>query len=127
MTGRSGVKRRGFLLPVADHGGGADQQDRPLFASLPVPLNQGQGLDRLAQSHIVGQAGAQAPLAQESEPGVTPPLVRPQGPLEFGGIRQFLKGGASSSWAKKSAIQPVAVTPSNVKLPGCLDSPQSHL
>ena len=69
--------------PVVDHRGGADQKHRSLDECMPIPLNEGQGLNGLAQAHIIGQAGAQPPFPQEGEPRITPDLVGPQGPLEF--------------------------------------------
>ena len=64
-----------FPLPVVDHRGRADQQVGPFIALLVVPQNGGQGLDRLAQPHVVGQAGAKAPPAEEIEPRVAQLLV----------------------------------------------------
>jgi len=54
-----------LALPVADDGGGADHQRRPdaILGLLALAQQQGDGLDRLAQPHVVGQASAQAPLA----------------------------------------------------------------
>ncbi len=53
-----------------------------IFSDLALVQQQGDGLDRLAQAHIVGQAGAQPPLAQKMEPRVATHLVGPQLALE---------------------------------------------
>ena len=95
MTGSSGVKRPASFSQLLTTEVGQINRTGRLFVSLPVLLKEGQGLNRLAQPHIVGQACPQAPPAQESEPGVTPSLVRAQGPLEFRGYRKLFIGGAS--------------------------------
>ena len=56
-----------------------------------VALDEGQGLDRLAQAHVVGQAGAEAPAAEEGEPGVA---ARPG---RAAACRGSPPGGGSSS------------------------------
>jgi hypothetical protein len=57
----------GLLPPVADDGHVADQQHRAALAGLAVALELGQCLDGLAQAHVVGQAGPQAPVAREGQ------------------------------------------------------------
>ena len=64
--------------PVVEHGRRADQQVGPVVALLAVQLQGGQGLDGLAQAHVVGQAGAQPPVPQESQPRVAQLLVGPK-------------------------------------------------
>ena len=72
----------GLLAPVVEHRGRTDQQRRSLDALPAVLLDGGQGLDRFAQAHVVGQAGAQAPAPQERQPGIAPLLVGTQRPAE---------------------------------------------
>ncbi len=67
-----------FLVPVADDGHGADEQHRSPAIAFPVALDEGERLHGLAETHVVGQAGAQARTAQEAEPGVAAHLVRTQ-------------------------------------------------
>ena len=77
----------GFSLPVVDHGGRADQQVGLVVALLLVQLQSGQGLDGLAQTHVVGQAGPQPPSFQEGDPGVAQMLVGPELAVELlGGV-----------------------------------------
>ena len=61
--------------PVGDDGHGGDHQRGS--SGCPVQEN-GQGLHRLAESHIVGKAGAGAPTAQTRKPAVAVDLVRSQ-------------------------------------------------
>src|SRR5205814_735851 len=85
----------GLILPVAEDGGRADEERRPLRAARPVPLDEGEGLDGLAQTHVVGQAGSEPARAQEREPGVPAPLVGTQRALEpFGGGELLERGMA---------------------------------
>src|SRR5262249_20326670 len=80
---KAGSEPRGLLRPVADDRHRTDQQCGTRSGTrLPLALNQRQGLDGLAQPHIVGEASAEAPAAKEAEPGVTACLVGSQGPLE---------------------------------------------
>ena len=72
-----------FPLPVVDHRGRADQQVGLFVALLMVPQNGGQRLDRLAQSHVVGQAGAETPPAEKIEPRVAQLLVGAEFAVEF--------------------------------------------
>ena len=65
-------------LPGVDHGCWADQQVGPAVALLAVLLQGGQGLDGLAQAHVVGQAGSQPPFPEESQPRVAQLLVGPE-------------------------------------------------
>ena len=76
--GESGSKAGGLLLPVVYHGGWADEEDRPFAVGLPITLGQRQGLNRLAQAHVVGQARPQAPLPQERKPRIAADLVGPK-------------------------------------------------
>ena len=54
--------------------------------------DQRQGLNRLAEPHVVGKAGAEAPAAQKPEPCISPLLVWPELTLEGTGHRQGLDG-----------------------------------
>ena len=49
----------GGVLPGEPHGAGADDEQRPLR---PEGGGRGQGLDRLAEAHVVGDVHATAPL-----------------------------------------------------------------
>ena len=70
----------------ADAGGGRDQG-----RALRRPVqDQGQGLDGLAQAHVVGQAGPDAPFGQAGQPGEAVHLVRTQGRLEGRGDRGLI-------------------------------------
>ena len=92
QLGREPVR---FLAPVVEHRGRADQQRRP-FGPLPaVLLHGGQGLDGLAQAHVVGQTRPQPPAPQERQPGITPHLVRTQRSAEPIRSFQFLELGPS--------------------------------
>ena len=50
--------------------------------------NEGDGLDGLAEAHIVGEAGAEAPLREEGEPGEAAQLVVAHRAAQAGGRRQ---------------------------------------
>ena len=72
-----------FALPVADHGHGAHQQRG---RGMRLPLDPASGaafgqeqreeLDRLAQTHVVGQARAHSHSVEEGQPGQPALLVR---------------------------------------------------
>ena len=68
----------GLPLPVVDHRCWTDQQVGPVVALLAVQLQGGQGLDGLAQAHVVGQAGSQSPVPQEGQPRAAQLLVGPE-------------------------------------------------
>ncbi len=96
-------------LPVAQHRQRADQQGRPG----PPVQQQRQQLHRLAQPHVVGQAGAQPEPVEKGQPGQTPPLVRAELPGQPGGRIEQLERAPRGRPASRSAIQPlplVAVT-----------------
>src|SRR5260370_38915455 len=84
-----GGEARRLVPPVGYHRGRANQQDRPRVRRLPFALDMNEGLERLAQSHIVGQAGAQPPAAQEAQPRIASLLIRTQDAGEAGGRRAF--------------------------------------
>ena len=68
--GEARRESRGFLDPVLDDGGRADQErgaDR--LARLARRQEGGQELDRLAEPHVVGEAGAEPARQEEAEPG----------------------------------------------------------
>ena len=66
------MNRRASSTPVEDQAAGHDRQRRDAAAVLLGPrtagLEQGQDLHRLAQAHVVGQAAAEAEVAQEVQP-----------------------------------------------------------
>ena len=69
--------------PVGQQRCRSDQQARLVLGSLPLlDQQQRQDLDRLAQTHVVGQAGAKPEPAQQVEPFDARLLVRAQAPLQ---------------------------------------------
>ena len=79
ITRSVGRKAGHLALPVAHQRGRADHQRRRHVGLLPsVVQQQRDGLDRLAQAHVVGQAGAKAPAPQEGQPGEAAHLIGPQ-------------------------------------------------
>ena len=79
--GQLGREPGGLLVPVADDRHRADQQRRPPLAGrsrLPLALDEGERLDRLAEPHVVGQASPEAPAAEEAEPGEPSQLIGPE-------------------------------------------------
>jgi len=91
----------GLFLPVADDRRGTDKQYRPALARFALALKEGQRLHRLAQPHVVGQAGAQAPLTQKRQPGIAARLIGPQRAHEGGRWRQLRERGASFQLAEE--------------------------
>ena len=89
-------------LPVADQRHGAHQKCRRrtdcavrglVVADVPVdgfPFRHqdGEELGRLAQTHVVGQAGAEPIALQERQPGQAALLVRAQDTVETGRRRE---------------------------------------
>ena len=61
--GQAGRETRRLVDPVGDDRERTDEQDRPGGAEVPHMLEEGQRLDGLAESHVVGEAGAEPPLA----------------------------------------------------------------
>ena len=92
MVRQAGGKAAHFALPVGHHRGRADQQHRGREACPRISFSvqqQRHGLDGLAQAHIIGQAGAQAPVAEEAQPGIAIALVRAQLAGEAGRLGQL--------------------------------------
>ena len=98
-----------LALPIADHRGRADQQHGGLAPAvffrrgLLGAGDQRQGLHGLAQAHVVGQAGAQPPAAEEREPGIAARLVGPQRAVQPGRRRQILDGVAPGQAVEQCA------------------------
>ena len=65
----------GFVEPVGHHRRGRHHQRRAVRAAVQ---QRGEGLHRLAQAHVVGQAGPGAPAAEPREPPEALFLVGPQ-------------------------------------------------
>ena len=82
----------GLALPVSQNGCGSHQQRR---SGLRVPclvLQDGcEHLDRLAQSHVVCEAGPEADPFQVRQPGEAPHLVGPEAADECGGLAEDLQ------------------------------------
>ena len=77
-----------FGGPVGHHAGrGDDQERRKIRVSLPGLADERQGLERLAQAHVVGEDAAELVLPQEGQPAEAVPLVGPQ--LRVQGVGQF--------------------------------------
>ncbi|MNF55239.1 hypothetical protein D3C84_366940 [compost metagenome] len=76
---------RGFVLPVGDQAGGHDDQRRAVQApGLFLAEDMRQGLQGLAQAHVVGQHAADFQLGQRLHPGQAMQLIGPQGGLQAG-------------------------------------------
>ncbi len=71
-----------FGFPVGQQRCGQHQQGRLLAASLFQYQQQGNDLHGLAQTHVVGQAGAEPQLRQQPQPIDTGFLIRAQVGLE---------------------------------------------
>ena len=76
-----------FIAPVADHGGGGHDQRRALGCSCRQHC---QCLDGLAQAHVVGQAGAAAPIRQTHHPAIAVKLIVAQFHLQIARQRVIL-------------------------------------
>ena len=74
-----------LLDPVEDQRARHNRQGRSLgLAAVPPALEQGQDLDRLAQTHVVGEDSAEAEPLEVIEPAQPLALVRPQLAVEAG-------------------------------------------
>ena len=76
---QGGGEAAGLGEPVGAHRGGRHHQGRPLVGAVE---NHGQGLDRLAQPHVVGQAGAETEMGEPRQPLEALQLVVAQPGLE---------------------------------------------
>ena len=75
----------GLLDPVEDQRARHDRQRRSLgLAAGSPPLEQGQDLDRLAQTHVVGEDAAEAEPLEVIEPAQPLALIGPQLAVEAG-------------------------------------------
>ena len=75
-----------LTLPVAEKGRRADHEHRAADVHLRSEQVKGNDLDRLAEPHVVGEAGAEAELGHLMEPRHPAQLIRPQ--LRFEGRRR---------------------------------------
>ena len=84
QPGREAV---GFAPPVVQHGRGADDERgfRVFAVSLLEPRQPGEGLERFAQTHVVGEDAAEADLGEMAQKIEAVLLVRPQFGLDGGG------------------------------------------
>ncbi|MNE78374.1 hypothetical protein D3C80_1747750 [compost metagenome] len=85
-----------LLLPVAEHGGRADDQCRPArrislrLAARRVSLQLfqvqeiGDQLHGFAEAHIIGQDGSEAEAAEKGQPGIAFMLIAAELGLECG-------------------------------------------
>ena len=86
-TATPGAKRSGLPVPVLHDAGGGDDQEPGVGIGLQHVQEQRQGLDGLAQAHVVGEDAAQAVGVQERQPVQALLLVVPQRGLQPGGRR----------------------------------------
>ena len=73
-----------LLRPVGEQRGRCDQQARGRAFGAFSYQQQSQHLDGLAQTHVVGQAGAQAQTRQQVQPAQADLLIRPQRGVQIG-------------------------------------------
>ena len=66
-----------LTLPGAEQRRGAHHQGRARLGLPPVQV-QRDHLDRLAESHVIGEAAAEPGIAHRGEPGQPPLLIGPQ-------------------------------------------------
>src|SRR4030066_1389014 len=85
----------GLFLPVVDNRCRTDEKYGTSLPCPPVFLDKSQGLDRFTQSHVIGQAGAEPPLPEKTQPGIAAHLIRPQGSVKSLRLRKFLEWGLS--------------------------------
>ncbi len=90
MHAKAGGEAADLPSPVAHHAGGHDQQRGAGRGAEPLPLvlEQRDELDRLAQTHVVGEAGAEAHAIEEGQPAQARGLVGPQLAVEALGLVQ---------------------------------------
>src|SRR5690606_1034527 len=72
------------LAPVEHDGARCDHERRLAGTAAPPPGQQRQHLRGLAEAHVVGEAAAEAELAQEVQPAEAFPLVAAQAAREPG-------------------------------------------
>ena len=82
----------GLRHPVGQYGRGRHHQRRPAWGAAQ---QHGQGLDGFAEAHVVGQAGAHAPLGQPRQPFVAGLLIAAQFRLQR--ARHFRGYGVGSA------------------------------
>ena len=89
-TRSAGAKRASSRcqLPTTDVGQTSSVGAAVVAAHLAVVQEQRDDLDRLAQAHVVGQAGAQSVALQRGQPDDADALVRAQGADEAGRLAQ---------------------------------------
>ncbi|MNC89636.1 hypothetical protein D3C83_56020 [compost metagenome] len=73
--GKGGSEPRDLALPVGDERGRNDEERAASGAGLLPEHEQGDDLQRLAETHVVGEAAAEAEAAQEGEPAERVTLV----------------------------------------------------
>ena len=99
---------RQLRLPVAQQGGREHQDRRRVVEALgPQGEQQGQHLDRLAQPHVVGEAGPQSQAGHQAQPVVARLLVGAQDAAQTAGA---LAGGLPGRLAQvgQDAREPAA-------------------
>ncbi len=92
--GNGWCELRDLALPVAEQRRGADQQCRraELGTLVLAVQEQGQHLDGLAETHVIGQDAAETQASEAVEPGQTAQLIGPQLAPERGGLGDGLVG-----------------------------------
>ena len=99
-TFRPGANRAASAAPVRHHAGRRDDQERRgRRVTLPGVADQGEGLQRLTEPHVVGEDSAQPVLPEERQPAEPVLLVRAQPGLQPGrGL------GAADSAGRQQAL-----------------------
>ena len=84
----------GFAPPVVQHGRGANDERGlvVLFVLRLQPREPGEGLQRFAETHVVGQNAAEPDLREMAEEIETVLLIRPQ--IGLDGVGKFGRGDA---------------------------------
>lgn len=79
-------------LPGAEHRGGREHEERPSLSRVARVLHEGEQLQRLAESHVVGQDPAEPVLPEERQPVESGLLVGTQ----LGAERRRHAGGRNA-------------------------------
>jgi hypothetical protein len=95
MTVKAGGKPLRFAGPVHADGGGGDYQRGALVAA---GEDEGDRLQRFAQTHVVGQTGPDAPVGQPGQPGKALMLVIAQLCLQGLGNRGSMDWAVLMRW-----------------------------
>ena len=107
---QAGGEAGDLVLPVGDQAGGHDDQRRRGQATGRLfDEDVRQGLQRLAQAHVVGQDAAHVQFPQRLQPGHAVALIGPQFGVQ--GVRQDHRLGGIAAQAFGKAAQALAAFP----------------